>query len=77
MENGIIARARLACGAVSAVPRRLVEAEAVLVGKPPNEALGREAGAAATRDARPLNYNGYKISLMANLVMRAVRDATT
>ncbi len=77
IEDGIIARARLACGAVSAVPRRLVEAEAVLVGKAPSEALGREAGAAATRDARPLNYNGYKIPLMANLVMRAVRDATT
>ena len=76
VENGIIARARLACGAVSAVPRRLTEAEAVLVGKAPSEALGREAGAAATRRARPLTYNGYKIPLMANLVMRAVRDAT-
>ena len=69
-------RARLACGAVSAVPRRLVEAERVLLGKAPSEALGREAGAAATRRARPLTYNGYKIPLMANLVMRAVRDAT-
>ena len=69
-------RARLACGAVSAVPRRLHEAEVVLLGKAPSEALGREAGAAATRHARPLTYNGYKIPLMANLVMRAVRDAT-
>ena len=76
VENGMIARARLACGAVSAVPRRLTEAEAVLLGKAPSEALGREAGAAATRHARPLTYNGYKIPLMANLVMRAVRDAT-
>ena len=76
VENGIIARARLACGAVSAVPRRLVEAERVVIGKAPSEALGREAGAAATRHARPLTCNGYKIPLMANLVMRAVRDAT-
>ena len=76
VDKGVVARARLACGAVSAVPRRLTEAEAVLVGKAPSEALGREAGAAATRRARPLTYNGYKIPLMANLVMRAVRDAT-
>ena len=62
---------------MSAVPRRLTEAEAVLLGKAPSEALGREAGAAATRRARPLTYNGYRIPLMANdSLMRAVRDAT-
>jgi xanthine dehydrogenase YagS FAD-binding subunit len=76
VENGTITRARIACGAVSAVPHRLVEAERVLLGKAPSEALGREAGAAAVRRARALTYNGYKIPLMANLVMRAVRDAT-
>ena len=76
VKNGIIERARLACGGVSAVPRRLTEVEAVLLGKAPSEALGREAGAAPLAARAPLNYNGYKIPLMANLVMRAVRDAT-
>ena len=34
------------------------------------------AGQSVTRGARPLNYNHFKIPLMANLVMRSVRDAT-
>ena len=76
VTNGTIERARLAAGAVSAVPRRLLEAEAAIVGQKPSEALGRLAGEAAVRDARPLAYNGFKVPLMANLVMRAIRDAT-
>ena len=75
VTNGVIERARVVCGGVSAVPRRLGEAEAIVTGKTPSEELGRDAGEAATRDARPLTYNGYKVPLMANLVMRAVRDA--
>jgi len=76
VANGVVERARLACGGVSAVPRRLSEAEAVIIGKAPGEEIGRLAGEAATRRAWPLTYNGYKIPLMANLVMRAIRDAT-
>lgn len=76
VTKDVIERARLACGAVSAVPRRLTEAEAVIIGKAPSETLGRLAGEAAIRGARPLAYNGYKVPLMANLVMRAIRDAT-
>lgn len=76
VTNGTIERARLAAGAVSAVPRRLREAEAAVVGQKPSEALGRLAGEVATRDARPLAYNGFKVPLMANLVTRAIRDAT-
>lgn len=76
VTNGVVERARLACGAVSAVPRRLSEVETAIAGKAPSEALGKLAGEAATSRARPLTYNGYKVPLMANLVMRAIRDAT-
>lgn len=76
VTNGTIERARLAAGAVSAVPRRLLEAETAITGQKPSEALGRLAGEAAVRDARSLAYNGFKVPLMANLVMRAIRDAT-
>ena len=38
--------------------------------------IARLAGQSAVRGARPLNYNQFKIPLMANLVTRAVRDAT-
>jgi xanthine dehydrogenase YagS FAD-binding subunit len=66
----------VACGGVSCVPRRLTVVEEVIKGKEPGEALAKLAGQSATRGAKPLNYNHFKIPLMANLVTRAVRDAT-
>jgi hypothetical protein len=32
------------------------------------------AGQLAIRGAQPLQYNGYKVPLMRNLVKRAIRD---
>jgi xanthine dehydrogenase YagS FAD-binding subunit len=76
VANGTIDRARVACGGVSAVPRRLTVVEEVLKGKPRDADIAKLAGQAAVRGARPVNYNQFKIPLMANLVTRAVRDAT-
>lgn len=75
MTAGNVADARVVVGAVSAVPRRLAAVEQTIKGKPINADLAKLAGQAATRGARPVNYNGFKIPLMANLVMRAVREA--
>ena len=75
VNNGVVERSRIACGGVSAVPRRLTVVEEVIQGKPAEEATAKLAGQSATRGARPLNYNQFKIPLMANLVTRAVRDA--
>ena len=75
VNNGVVERSRIACGAVSAVPRRLTVVEEVIQGKPAEEATAKLAGQSAIRGARPLNYNQFKIPLMANLVTRAVRDA--
>ena len=75
VNNGVVARSRVASGGVSAVPRRLTVVEEVIQGKPAEEATAKLAGQAAIRGARPLNYNQFKIPLMANLVTRAVRDA--
>jgi len=76
VTNGAVERSRIACGAVSAVPRRLLAVEEAINGKTPDAELAAIAGRAATRGARPLNYNGFKIPLMASLVTRAVRAAT-
>jgi len=76
VANGVVERSRIACGAVSAVPRRLTAVEEIIKGKAPSADLASLAGQSSTRGARPLNYNRFKIPLMANLVMRAVRDAT-
>ena len=75
VNNGVVERSRIACGGVSAVPRRLTVVEEVIRGKPAEEATAKLAGQSAIRGARPLNYNQFKIPLMANLVTRAVRDA--
>jgi xanthine dehydrogenase YagS FAD-binding subunit len=76
VNNGVIERSRIACGAVSAVPRRLMAVEDIIKGKAPSADLATLAGQSSTRGARPLNYNRFKIPLMANLVTRAVRDAS-
>src|SRR6267154_731376 len=65
-----------ACGGVSCVPRRLTAVEGIVKGKQAGEDIAKLAGQSVTRGASPLNYNQFKIPLMANLVTRAVRDAT-
>ena len=57
------------------MPRRLTAVEQIVKGKPMGADIAKLAGASATRGAKPLNYNQFKIPLMANLVTRAIRDA--
>jgi xanthine dehydrogenase YagS FAD-binding subunit len=75
VKNGVIDNCRIACGGVSCVPRRLTTVEQIVKGKPIGEDIAKLAGQSAVRGAKPLNYNQFKIPLMANLVTRAVRDA--
>ena len=77
VKNGVIENCRIACGGVSAIPRRLTAVEGIVKGKPAGEDIAKLAGQSAARGASPLNYNQFKIPLMANLVTRAVRDAST
>ncbi len=72
-EGGTIRDARLVCGAVECVPRRLEAVEAAIIGKPRNEETGTAVAALASRGAKPLNFNHFKIPLMENLVKRALR----
>ncbi len=72
-QGTIIEEARFVCGAVSCVPRRLPELERAVIGKPRNEQTADSVVNLATTGTRPLNYNHFKISLMENLVRRALR----
>ena len=65
--------ARIVCGAVQCIPRRLQSVEAMVRGQSRSEQLAEQAGAMAVEGAEPLNYNHFKIPLMQNLVKRAVR----
>ena len=66
---------RIVCGAVECVPRRLKAVEQAVIGQPQNEDTALIAGRIAAQGATPVQYNGYKIPLMENLVRRAVRDS--
>ena len=75
VDNDAIADIRIACGGVACVPLRLTVVEEVVKGSPQNDASADLAASAATRGATPLNYNGFKIPLMENLVKRAIRES--
>jgi xanthine dehydrogenase YagS FAD-binding subunit len=73
VSGGTIQRIRLAVNGVAAHPVRLTAVEAAVVGKPRNEETAEMAGQLAIRGAEPLQYNGYKVPLLRNLVKRAIR----
>ena len=75
INGGTIEDARVACGGVQCVPRRLTVVEDIVKGSAQDEETAELAGSAAARGATPLNFNHFKISLMENLVKRAIRDA--
>ncbi len=73
-EGGRIVDARMACGGVQFFARRLTEVEDLMKGERAGEELETLAGRVAARGARPLNYNHFKVPLMANLARRAIRS---
>jgi xanthine dehydrogenase YagS FAD-binding subunit len=72
-SGNTIQKIRLAVNGVAAHPVRLTAVETAVVGKPANEQTAKMAGDLAVRGAKPLQHNGYKVPLMRNLVMRAIR----
>ena len=75
VNNGTIADSRIVVGGVAAVPQRLTGVEQIIKGKALDASIATVAGQSASRGARPVNYNGFKIPLMANLVTRAIRES--
>ncbi len=72
-SGSAIERIRLVVNGVAAHPVRLTAVEAAVQGKPRNAETAELAGQLAVRGAQPLQYNGYKVPLMRNLVKRAIR----
>lgn len=75
LKNGVIERVNIACGGVEPVPRHLKVVADIVAGERQNEETADLAGQAAVRGAVPLNYNHFKVTLMQNLVKRAIRDS--
>ncbi len=72
VSGGQIERIRIAVNGAAARPLRLKSVENAVVGKPPNATTGEMAGKMAVQGALPLQFNGYKIPLMRNLVKRSI-----
>lgn len=64
---------RLVINAVAAHPIRLTKVEEAVCGKPRDETTAKVAGRIAISGAQPLRHNGYKVTLVRNLVKRAIR----
>jgi xanthine dehydrogenase YagS FAD-binding subunit len=75
LSAGTIQAMRIAVGAVAATPLRLTAVEAAVAGKPRTQETADMAGRLAVNGAQALRHNAYKIPLMRNLVMRAVRGS--
>ena len=75
VRDGLLADVRLAMGGVAHKPWRATEAERLLRGQPPSDALFDAAAAAEMATARPLRDNGYKVELGRRLIARALRTA--
>ncbi|WP_032772179.1 FAD binding domain-containing protein [Streptomyces sp. NRRL F-2202] len=74
VEDGVVREARLALGAVASRPWRARAAEAVLTGAPADGASFAAAADAELAAARPLPHNGYKVTLMRNLVVSVLTE---
>jgi carbon-monoxide dehydrogenase medium subunit len=79
IENAVIAEPRLGIGAAEARPRRIEAAERLLAGKPPGEALLREAAAVAAAAIDPIEDPQtdarYRRELVGAMAYRALARA--
>jgi xanthine dehydrogenase YagS FAD-binding subunit len=72
LSGGTISDIRIAVNAVAPKPMRLKAVEDAVRGKAASADTGEMAGKLAVQRAVPLQFNGYKIPLMRNLVKRAI-----
>ena len=75
IQGGVVRQARIALGGVAHKPWRLPAAEALLVGRPLDDARSRQAAALLLAGARAYKDNRFKIELAQRAVVRALRTA--
>ncbi|KOU77966.1 molybdopterin dehydrogenase [Streptomyces sp. MMG1533] len=74
VRDGAVREVRLAFGAVASRPWRAREAERVLTGAPADAENFAAAADAELAAAKPLPHNGYKVTLMRNLVVAVLTE---
>ncbi|MDQ3711434.1 MAG: xanthine dehydrogenase family protein subunit M [Acidobacteriota bacterium] len=75
MNGNRIKQARVAMGGVSHKPWRATEAEKFLTGKEATEANFKQAAEMEMKQAKPLEYNKFKIELGKRAIARALMQA--
>ena len=75
VEDGLIAAAQVAVGAVAPVPMRLPKVEEALVGQRLDEAAFARAASLATEGANPLAQSRYKLAILVAAVKQALLEA--
>ncbi len=79
IRDGLIAKARVAIGAVAPTPLRARAAEARLEGQPPTEEVFQQASAVAAEEARPISDHrasaDYRRRMSGVATQRALRQA--
>jgi xanthine dehydrogenase YagS FAD-binding subunit len=76
VQDGLVRDVRLAFGAVASRPWRARQAEQALTGKPANEETFASAADAELAAAEALPDNGYKVTLIRNLVVATLTELT-
>jgi xanthine dehydrogenase YagS FAD-binding subunit len=71
-----VSSARIVLSGAAPVPWRSKEAEEVITGKIVDAATAKKAGAAAMRNAQPLEHNAYKVPLFKGIIEEALTGIT-
>lgn len=75
MDGGTIRSARVALGGVAHKPWRMPDAEALLLGRPADEASFAQVADALLKGAQPLEHNAFKVELARRAIVRALTEA--
>ena len=70
---GVIEQVRMVVNGVAPYPVRLTAVGAAVRGQSVSEATAERAGQVAIQGVQPLTQNGFKVTLLKNLVKRAIR----
>jgi len=65
---------RMVLGGVAGIPWRVPDAEKLLIGHKINEGLVTQVSETAVSEAKPLEFNQYKILMVKNLLKRAILE---
>ena len=75
VNGGVIEDIRVVVNGMAPTPVRLTAVEDAVRGQQVTDQTAEQAGQIAIRGVKPLAHNGYKVSLLKNLVARSIRGA--